>query len=102
MRFELHQAENSVIGDASGDWMLDPEWGSDVASHIVLPDIKNEKSGVAAERDWVKKNHPNHRWIQQRCRKNEAGRQIDEVILLAPDGVQSSVFFDITDWYGKS
>lgn len=83
------------------DWFLDPDWASDASSHVVFPNIKDEKSGVAAERTWVTEHFPKHKQLQQRCKTNNANRQIDEIILSAPDGSEISVFFDITDWDGK-
>lgn len=82
--------------------MTDPDWAADPSVHVVLPNVHNEMSGVAAEREWIKRHYPNHGRIQQRCRRNEVGRQIDEIILAASDGTRTSVFFNVTDWYGKS
>lgn len=87
--------------DDEDDWMLDPEWAADPSVHVTLPEAKNEKQGVAAENAWIQTQFPNHQKLRQRCRNNESGRRIDEIILKNPDGKEVSVFFDITDWFGK-
>jgi hypothetical protein len=93
-----------MFGDGKNDqddWMIDPDWAANASAHITLSKVKNERQGVAAEKAWIQTQFPNHQKLRQRCRKNEAGRQIDEIILKAPDGKEVSVFFDITDWFGK-
>ncbi len=87
--------------DDQQNWMIDPNWAADASAHITLPKAKNEQQGVAAEKAWIKAQFPRHQKLRQRSRKNEAGRQIDEIILQGPDGKELSVFFDITDWFGK-
>ena len=83
------------------DWMIDSNWAADASTHITLPNAKNEQHGVAAEMVRIKTHFPHHRKLEQRYRKNKADRGIDEIILKGPDGKEASVFFDITDWFGK-
>lgn len=91
----MRESEDNELPD-------DPSWAADVSEHVVLLGATNESDGVAAERAWIKEHFPDHRRIRQRYSENQAGRHIDEITLSDPNGVESSVFFDITDWFGKS
>lgn len=84
------------------EWFDDPNWAADASRHVILDGPRTEREGVAAQQAWLREHYPKYRKSSQRCRVNAAGRQIDEITLSAPDNSEVSVFFDITDWFGKS
>jgi hypothetical protein len=75
------------------------ERGTSYADPIVLDGITDEGSGVRAEHIYTDKHYPGYRWSGQSL-ANKNGK-IYDVIELAKDGQTKTIYFDITDWFGK-
>lgn len=56
-------------------------------------------SGVGAEFEWVGKHYAGYRLLHQRLEVHPEGPR-DVFVLLAPDGTQSRIYFDISSFYG--
>jgi hypothetical protein len=75
------------------------ERGTSYANPIVLDGITDEGSDVRAEHIYTDKHYPGYRWSGQSL-ANKNGKVYD-VIELAKDGQTKTIYFDITDWFGK-
>jgi hypothetical protein len=75
------------------------ERGTSYANPIVLDGITNEGSGVRAEHIYTDKHYPGYRWSSQSL-ANKDGKVYD-VIELTKNGQTKTIYFDITDWFGK-
>ncbi len=74
--------------------------GSSIENAVVVKNAKDEMEGVAAESKWVKKVHP--KWIkgnQALLRVKE--KDYDRIEYKTPDGKTETLFFDITEFFGK-
>lgn len=73
--------------------------GSSIEKAVIIK-APNNFLGVRAEYDWIKKNHPNWRLGEQSVLKG-GSKVYDKMYFLTPDGQRTTLFFDVTDFYGK-
>src|SRR5712691_8783130 len=73
--------------------------GSSIDTAIVVT-AADEIAGIAAEREWTRKNYPGWRWAGQSL-LHDKGRPYDRIQLISPDGTAKIIYFDITAFYGK-
>lgn len=74
--------------------------GSSIEQAVVIENAKNEEEGVDAEAKWIRKVHPGWRKGNQAL-LNEKGKSYDQIEYATPDGKTMTVYFDITDFFGK-
>ena len=74
--------------------------GSSVESAVLIEGARNEEEGIVAESYWISRNRPGWRKGDQAL-INGNGRQFDRIIYASPDGKQTTIFFDITSFFGK-
>jgi hypothetical protein len=76
------------------------EPGSSYDTAIALEGATNEISGVEAENSYITAHHPG--WHQKmQALLNHDGRIYDRIDMVGPKGETKSLYFDITDWFGK-
>ena len=77
-----------------------PAAGSTIETAIVLPHIADEFHGVAAEHAYIATHYPT--WhIASQALFQQNGRHYDLLGMIEPDGTKTTIYFDITDWFGK-
>lgn len=76
------------------------EPGSSFDTAIVLEGATNELAGVQAENAYVAKHYAGWRQRMQAL-LNHDGRMYDRIDIVGPRGESKSLYFDITDWFGK-
>ena len=74
--------------------------GSSIEKAVIVRNAKNSIEGVDAEAKWNQKVHPDWRKGSQAC-FGEDGRMYDQIEYTTPDNETKTIFFDITDFYGK-
>ncbi len=67
---------------------------------ITFRSVRSEIEGVRAEHSWIAKNLPGYRWKQQRLIHDTHRRICDAVTLADAHGHETTVYFDITNWFG--
>lgn len=74
--------------------------GSSIEKAVIVKNAKDETEGVAAESKWARKVHP--RWMKgnQALLENN-GKYYDRIEYQTPDGKTETIFFDITEFFGK-
>jgi hypothetical protein len=73
--------------------------GSSVEKAVIIKSPDNF-IGVRIEYTWIKKNCPG--WQLEKQSSFKAGNKIyDKMEFRTPDGQRKTIFFDITDFYGK-
>jgi hypothetical protein len=76
------------------------EQGNSFDTAIVLEGATNELAGVQAESAYIAKHYPG--WHQSmQALLNHNGRMYDRIDIVGPKGESKSLYFDITDWFGK-
>ena len=88
-----------TAGQAASAHAEDAAAGESLETAIAI-DAGNEFEGVQRENEYLAQHYPNWSKKQQSLR-NENGRIFDQIDIVAPDGMRKSVFFDITEWFGK-
>jgi major membrane immunogen (membrane-anchored lipoprotein) len=73
--------------------------GSSYAKAIII-DAKGEIEGIRAEHAWLKKNYPGYKMVQQSSGSNNK-KQYDTMKFTAADGKVVTIYFDITNFFGK-
>jgi putative salt-induced outer membrane protein YdiY len=73
--------------------------GSSYEKAIVV-NAKGEMEGIRAEHTWLKKNYPGYKMIQQSSGSNNK-KQYDSMKFTAADGKVVTIYFDITNFFGK-
>jgi len=74
--------------------------GSSIEKAVVVKNAKNEMEGVAAESKWVRKVHPT--WMKgNQALLSVKGKDYDRIEYRTPDGKTETIFFDITEFFGK-
>ncbi len=73
--------------------------GSSVERAVIIKAPDNV-AGIRAEYDWIKKNHPDWQLIKQSV-LNTGGKMYDRMDFRTPDGRRATLYFDITDFFGK-
>ena len=88
-------APASAVSYAGGD-------GASFAGAILIKGARNESEGVAAERTYVVKFHPdwNPREIDTAL-MSDNGRDYDLSHFRGRDGAEHVLYFDITEFFGK-
>ena len=67
---------------------------------IVIRGAKGSIEGIVAESLWVAKRHPDWRKDSQAL-LNNGGKVYDRIGYLTAAGERKTLFFDITDFFGK-
>ena len=73
--------------------------GSSTELAIVIHE-KNERTGIDAEYEWLRKNYPGYKMKSQSL-LNEKGKYYDRLDFTTANGESKSIYFDITGFYGK-
>ena len=74
--------------------------GSCCEQAVVINGAKYRETGLMGQRLWLQKRFPGYRQVKEQV--VEANRKrFDQVELTTADGQNSSVYFDVTDWWGK-
>lgn len=67
---------------------------------IMLPHIADEFHGVVAEHAYIAEHFPD--WhIEYQTTVEHNGRRYDLLGMIKPDRSKTTIYFDITDWFGK-
>ena len=74
--------------------------GSSIEQAVVIRNAKDEEEGVGAETKWIGKVHPGWRKGDQAL-LGEKGKRYDQIEYTMPDGKTTTIFFDITEFFGK-
>jgi hypothetical protein len=73
--------------------------GSSIENAVIIG-APNNFIGVDAEYDWIKKNHPTWR-LEQQSLMNAGGKMYDKMDFRTPEGGAVTLYFDITNFFGK-
>lgn len=73
--------------------------GLSISEAIVINE-SNETDGVAAEYDWLRANYPGYSLIKQSL-INVEGKPYDKMDIKTADGVKKTIYFDISNFFGK-
>jgi len=76
------------------------EKGLSFEDAIILDGVSNEFDGVGAEHLYTDQHAPGWIWQRQALVHNSV-RIYDVIDLTGPGGEAKSIYFDITDWFGK-
>jgi hypothetical protein len=76
------------------------EPGSGFDTAILLPGATNELAGVQAESAYIARHYPGWRQSLQAL-LNHNDRMYDRIDIIGPNGEVKSLYFDISDWFGK-
>ena len=74
--------------------------GSSMEKAVVIKNAKGEEEGVAAEDKWIKKVHPGWKKGAQAL-LNDNGKNYDRIEYATAKGETKTIFFDISDFFGK-
>ena len=74
--------------------------GISIEKAVIVKNAKNETEGVAAESKWVRKVHPGWMKGDQALLENN-GKYYDRIEYQTSDGKTETIFFDITEFFGK-
>jgi hypothetical protein len=74
--------------------------GSSMEQAVVIKGAKDSEEGIDAEAKWVKKVHG--KWTKDRqALLDQNGKKYDRIEYTTPKGEKMTVYFDITDFFGK-
>lgn len=73
--------------------------GSSIAKAVVIKGA-NEQTGVEAEYAWLAKHFPGYKMGKQAL-TSENGKSYDVMDFTTADGKKMTIYFDITDFFGK-
>jgi hypothetical protein len=92
---QTSRAPTGAVSFAGGD-------GASLAGAILIKGARNESEGVAAERTYVVKFHPdwNPREIDTAL-MSDKGRDYDLSRFRGRDGAEHLLYFDVTEFFGK-
>ena len=74
--------------------------GSSIEQAVIVKGAKNEFEGVEAEAKWIRKVHPGWQKGAQAL-LSEKKRYYDRIEYATPAGKTETIFFDISDFFGK-
>ena len=74
--------------------------GSSIEKAVIILGAPNSIVGVSAESAWIRKNHPGWRKKRQSLMGNK-DKNYDCIEYTTPDGKTKTIYFDITDFFGK-
>ena len=95
----MHASATQVAtAPTAGSTAAEP--GSSYGTAIVLEGAKNEMSGIEAEHSYIVTHYPGWRQREQALLDHD-GRIYDRIEIVGPKGETKSLYFDITDWFGK-
>ncbi|MDB6064226.1 MAG: hypothetical protein JWR26_434 [Pedosphaera sp.] len=89
----VQEKEPAPITYSDGD-------GSSYAQAVVIHSAEDEEAGIKAERAWLEKNYPAFRKGRQSLMAS-GGKHYDLIEFTTAEGQAKSVYFDITDFFGK-
>ena len=92
LAFALVGCRNVPLSYSGGD-------GSSLQQAVIIKSAKNEEAGVAAERTWMEQRYPGFHKGEQAL-LNSDGKHYDEIKITTREG-HKTVYFDITDFFGK-
>ena len=73
--------------------------GSSYENAIIINE-KTEGPGVDAEYKWLKKNYPGYKMISQSL-DHKGSKHYDLLHIQTADGEKKTIYFDITNFFGK-
>ena len=74
--------------------------GSSIEQAVVIRGVRNTEAGLAAETAWMRQRYPGANKTMQELA--DVGRKNYDVIgFTTAEGQTKSVYFDITDFFGK-
>jgi hypothetical protein len=74
--------------------------GSSIEKAVIIKGAPNTFKGVGAEADWIRKNHPG--WRKGMQALTHVGKKYyDRIDYTTPGGETRTIYFDITDFFGK-
>ena len=73
--------------------------GMSLEHAVVISGAKNEEAGVAAERAWMEQRYPGFSQGRQTL-LSSGGKKYDAIQIATREG-HKTVYFDITDFFGK-
>lgn len=74
--------------------------GSSLENAIIIKGVPDSFTGIKAESDWIRANHPEWRKGIQTLVKSE-DKVYDCIGYTTLEGVIKTIYFDITDFFGK-
>lgn len=74
--------------------------GSSIETAVIIKNAKNEEEGVDAESRWIKKVHPGWQKGKQALLSDD-GKKYDKIEYTTRTGETKTIYFDITDFFGK-
>ncbi len=74
--------------------------GSSIEKAVIIKNAKNTMEGVRAESDWIAKVHPGWKKGNQALISHN-GRHYDRIQYTTPSGETKTIYFDITEFFGK-
>jgi hypothetical protein len=73
--------------------------GSSFENAIIIPE-KSESKGVDAEYQWLRTNYPGYKSTGQSLNEHK-GKNYDIIKIKTADGLEKSIYFDISNFFGK-
>lgn len=67
---------------------------------MIIKNAKSETEGIEAESKWIDKVHPGWKKGEQSLLGGER-RNYDRIEYTTPKGEMKTIYFDITDFFGK-
>ena len=74
--------------------------GSSMEQAIVIL-ASNSAEGIGAEKRWVTENHPSWKLTKQALVHGDNGLVYDKMSYITPEGETKTLYFNITDFFGK-
>jgi hypothetical protein len=74
--------------------------GSSYVEAVVIKNARHEEIGVPAERAWLERRYPGYDKREQSL-MTVNGKQFDLIEFMTAAGEHKSIYFDITDFFGK-
>jgi hypothetical protein len=74
--------------------------GTTLEKAIIIME-NNERAGISAENDWIGKNYPGYRKAGQSLVFNKK-RPYDIIEIENAEGITKSIYFDISEFFGKN
>jgi len=84
--------QNEITSDTERD-------GSSFAKAVLIKE-KNERAGVDAEYAWIRSNYPGYQ-LRLQALSYENKKPYDIIHITTVNGEEKSIYFDISNFYGK-
>ena len=88
-----------IVGEKTYVSEDDAQDGTSIENAVVIQQ-SSESEGVAAEYEWLKKHYPGYSLVRQTPFKQN-GKSYDKVEIKLADGSTKTVYFDISNFFGK-